>query len=212
MVKGIVFSAAISTIAIILIAFFVINFVELSRINSINESVLEIYLDNQLLDLYENNGDFSSAYCDIIFDNISSTNKLLSKMEHRLAVFEGDLRFSQSYVSAKKNYLITNLLLFEKVEKFSERCDFNVPLLIYFYSEEGECGPKCNAIVGQLDSINGNCNYWGFSFPFRSENYLFTQLIEEKFDVNSFGTLVINGETFGELLQRDELLEKLNCD
>jgi hypothetical protein len=211
MVKGIVFSAAISTIAIILIAFFVINFIELSRINSINENVLQIYLDSQLLELYENNNDFSEAYCEIISNNISSTNKLLSEMEHRLGAFEGDLRFSQSYVSAKRNYLITNLLLLEKVEKFSKRCDFNVPLLIYFYSEEGLCGPKCNTIVSQLDSIPSTCNYWGFSFPFKSENYLFTQLIEERFGVNVFGTLVIDGKNYSELLQRDELLKKLNC-
>jgi hypothetical protein len=52
MVKGIIFSAVISTIAIVLIAFFVINSIELSRINSINESVLQVYLDSQLLDLY----------------------------------------------------------------------------------------------------------------------------------------------------------------
>jgi hypothetical protein len=211
MAKGIVLAAVVTTLALVLVAFFAVNAIESSRVNSINESVLQIYLDSALLDLYSSNGDYSQVYCESISDNVYNVNKLLGQIEYKLNSYNGDLRFSQSYVDVKRNYLITNLILLDKFEKLKTNCGLKTPILIYFYSEEGECGPKCNTIVNQLDSIDSNCVFWGFSFPFNSEKYSLTKLVESKYGITSVGSIVINGVTYSDLLSSSTLNEKLGC-
>jgi len=120
--------------------------------------------------------------------------------------------FSNEYYSVKKSYLLTNLLLFEKVNSLKKDCNLSVNPILYFYAEDKSCEIECGVLANELDVVKRECpTAWVFALPYNWPEYSFTSFVEQRYAVNKPATLVINEKKYDSALAKDELKKLLNC-
>jgi hypothetical protein len=211
--KSIYLIALVATIAIFAVIFFNVKAFEDSRFSSLSNDLRQIEFENNLERFYDNfkNTD-SNVYCSLTEESISNAITKLSNMEVSLDAYKQPM-LSSEYIFTKKNFLLTNMVLFYRVKEALNDCNLNIKPVIYFYAEDNSCEVDCGIIVDQLEGIKSVCpEVRIFAFPFNSEDFKFTQLFEKKYSISKPATLIINDKKIDSLQSTDVLLKELGCN
>lgn len=210
--KSVYLIAFIATLAIFVVAIFSTWFLEEQRLSNINEGLRQIVLENELQNIYFLNKDADlNSYCLSMQSSLTSNIDELSLMEYRLSNYKESL-FSTEYSSVKKSYLLTNLLLFEKVSSLEKDCNVNIKPVIYFYAEDKSCEIECAVLADELELVKRECsNIWVFALPYNWHLYPFTSFLEKRYAVTKPATLVVDGNKYESSFSKDELMKLVNC-
>ena len=132
-------------------------------------------------------------------------------IERRIQAYKDNL-FSSDYILLKRNYVITNLILLEKVSAGVNFCGLDIFPIIYFYAEDKSCEIECGALSNQLEQIKSVCpKVWVFSFPYNWPDYSITYFIEKKYNVAKPATIVLNNKVFEYPQRKEDLLKEIGC-
>ncbi len=211
--KGLYIATIIATAAIVLLLVFYIRADESSKIFSLNEEIRQINLENELQSAYE---DFDvnnkEVYCLVVNQSINTLSKRIDELERKLSTYKENAFNTTEFYYLKRNYLITNMVLFRNFLKAKDYCDLNTKTVLFFYSENKSCEPDCGIIGAQLFELSRKCDsFRAFNFPYDWPTYEFTKILEVKYGVTKLGTFVIEGEKYESVLRSEELAKKLGC-
>ena len=211
--KSVYIVALIATIALFAVIFFSVKAFEDSRFTGLNEQLRQIEFENNLERVYsEFRLTDANDYCVFTNESILDTTKKLADMDYQLNSYK-DAMLSTDYTFAKKNFLLTNILLLQRVDSAIKDCNLKIKPIIYFYAEDKSCEVECGTIASQLEQIKSICpSVRVFAFPYNWSDYKFTSFIEHEYDVNKAGTLVIGGKTFSSLQKDSVLIGALDCN
>jgi hypothetical protein len=184
-----------------------------SRAFQLNDEIRQISLENQLQSAYEDfDKNNSDVYCLVVTQGINSLSKRSSELEARLEGYKDNAFSTDEFYLAKRNYLLTSMLLFRNFQKAKEYCDLNMHTVLFFYAEDNSCNVECGVIGSELNEIQKSCKSFRlFSFPYAWPSYDFTKILEVKYDVNKAPTLLIDGEKIESILSIEDLSKKLGC-
>ncbi|MCX6804063.1 MAG: hypothetical protein NTY48_05870 [Candidatus Diapherotrites archaeon] len=211
--KSIYIVALVATIAIILVVYFSVNFAENAKAREFNDQIIQFSLENELQSSFE---DFDSnnktVYCEVIRQGINNLSSRADDFERQLATFKENSFNTKEFASVKRNYLITNMLLFRTFLRARSFCDMNIKPVLFFYAEDRSCDPKCGIIGSQLFELRTCSSFRAFNFPYNWPNYSFTKILEVKYGITSPGVLVIDGNVVDSVLNMPELKNQLGCE
>ncbi len=209
--KSIYLIAFIALIAIFSVTFFSIKLHDNQTFYNINEQLRQIQLENQFETIFSSLEGDTEIYCEARNIQLSLITSRLEKLNFELIAQKDP--FSESYISTKKSFLMTNLLLYYNVIKSNQDCDNNIIPVIYFYAEDKSCEVECRTIENQLEKLKINCpNLRVFAFPYNWDQFEFSKIIEKEFEVEKAGTIIINDKRFDALTSQQDLINALNCN
>jgi len=210
--KSIYIVGVIATIAIILLVLFTIKSMEDSRYSQINSELNQLYFQSQLDSVYSEFSDSNSQlYCSFLLENIDNTSSRVESIWQSLNSYKERLLISD-YVSTKRNFLVTNILLLKRIEDAKKDCNYAVKPIVYFYPEDFTCSVECGVTENLLFQIAKDCNKTMiFPFPLGINDYRFTDIVATKYGVREPYALVINNKKFNYPQKKDDLLKELGC-
>jgi len=210
--KSIYLIAFLATLAIFVVVISSTWFFEEQRLLNINEDLRQIVLENELQNIYFLTKDTDlNSYCLSMQTSLSSNINALSLMEFRLSNYKESM-FSTEYSSVKKSYLLTNLLLFEKLSSLKKDCNMNLSPVIYFYAEDKSCEIECSVLAGEIELVKNECpGLWVFALPYNWPAYSFTSFLEKRYNVTKPATLIIDENKYESPLTKTELKKLLKC-
>jgi hypothetical protein len=211
--KSIYLIALIVTIAIFAVILFSVKYFEDSQFSSLTNDLRQIEFENNLERFYDDFKSFdSNEYCLLTQESISNSTTKLSEMELKIQTYKQSL-VSSEYLFTKKNFLLTNALLFERIESALVDCNLDIKPIIYFYAEDNSCEIDCRVMENQLEAIKVACpQVRVFAFPFQSEEFKFTAFFEKKYGVTKPATLIIDGKKIDSLQSNEVLLKEIGCN
>lgn len=210
--KSIYIAAIIATIAIVLMVLFTIKSMEDSRYAQINSELNQLYFQSQLDTVYSEFSDSNSIlYCSFLVDNISSTSSRVQSIWQNLNSYKERLLIDD-YVSTKRNFLVTNILLLKRIEDAKMDCNYFITPLVYFYPQDLTCDIECGVTENLLSQVQRDCNkVMVFAFPLGVRDYKFADIVSKKYAVTEPYTLIINDKNFSYPQKKDDLLKELGC-
>lgn len=139
-------------------------------------------------------------------DNLELSKKRI-KLGQELYTLESIFGKQDPKVLAKKEYFqILEVQEYLLMKEIKERCNKSYILILYFYSNKGDCD-ECIAQGMILDDLwKNNKNVSIFSFDYNIENPA-TEALKRLYGVKGYPSLVINGKTFNRFLSKEELKE-----
>jgi len=211
--KGVYVVAVLATAAIIAVLFFSVSAAENDKAAQFNAEISQFALENELQSAY---ADFDtnnrSVYCTVIGQGIDSLSKRADVLEKQLTTFEKNSVNTQEFYQVKRNYLITNMVLYSSFLKAKEYCDLNTKAVLFFYAEDNSCAVECGVIGSQLFSLRNCGTFRAFNFPYNWSQYEFTKILEVKYGITGAGTLVIDNNKYEHLLDANKLTNLLGCN
>ncbi len=212
MAKSVYLAAMIATIAIILVGFFSVSVADDAKAKQFNSEINQFVLENELQSSF---ADFDvnnkEVYCTIVQQGIANLSKSASIFEAQLSTFKENSFNTTEFYSVKRNYLLTNMILFRSFLRAREYCDFNTKPVLFFYAEDKSCEEECGVIGAQLFDLKDCNSFRAFNFPYNWPTYEFIKILEVKYGVDKPGTLVIDGERIDSLQPKEVLAKKLGC-
>lgn len=211
--KGLYLVAFLATIAIILVAFFAVKSAEDNKAGQLNEEITQLALENELYTAFADFGSGGNGtYCLVVNESISGLSKRADLLERQLDMYKENSFNTEEFFKVKRNYLITNMLLFRNFLRANSSCGLKIKPLLFFYSEDKSCGADCDVIYAQLWQLKSDCNQFrNFNFPFNWDAYSFTRILEKEYGVEKPGTIIIDGNKYDSLLSLPQLYEKVGC-
>jgi len=208
--KSIYLIAFISLFAIFLVTMFFVNAYETQVFSSIDSELRQIQLENQFESLFYDLVDDPNAYCEGRSVQVALTTKRLELLDRELRAQKES--FLGDYVPTKKSFLMTNLLLYYNVVKLNNECQSSIKPIIYFYAEDKSCEIECTTIESQLERLKEKCpDVRVFAFPFNWDEFVFSKIIENEFNVKKAGTIIVDGRKFDSIQKQNVLEEALGC-
>ena len=137
-------------------------------------------------------------------DNLELSKKRI-ELGQELYTLESIFGKQDPKVLAKKEYFqILEVQEYLLMKEIKERCNKSYILILYFYSNKGDCD-ECIAQGMILDDLwKSNKNVSIFSFDYNIENPA-TEALKKLYGVKGYPALVINGKTFNRFLSKEEL-------
>ncbi len=211
--KSVYIAAIIATILIVIVLFVVVTTSESSKASQFNDEIRQFALENELqsayLDFDVNNRE---VYCTIINQGIENLSKRSDTLEKQLAMFKDNSVSTNEFFLVKRNYLMTNMILYRSFLKSQESCDLNKKAVLFFYAEDNSCEVECGVIGSQINELRKTCDsFRAFNFPYAWPSYEFTQIIEKKYGVTRPGTIVIDGNKINAPVGLAELSKEFGC-
>jgi len=211
--KSIYIATFVATLAIVLVLLFSVKLAEDSKASQFNEEIRQFALENELQSAYAdfdtNNRD---VYCAVVNQGIESLSKSAGVLEKQLETYKENSFNSQEFFLVKRNYLITNMVLYSSFLKAKSYCDLNTKAVIFFYAEDKSCSVDCGVIGSQLEELSRDCkSFRAFNFPYQWPSYEFTKILEVKYGINNPGTVVVDGNVFEMPVKFDDFSKKLGC-
>lgn len=211
--KSLYLTAVIATLAIISVVFFAVSYFEGAKVSQLNDEISGYSLEGALQSAY---ADFDSenrdVYCTVINQGISNLSKRADALERQLSAYKENSFNSAEFYSVKRNYLLTNMILYRNFLSAKENCDLNTKAVLFFYAEDKSCDPDCGVIGTQLFNLRDCASFRSFNFPYNWDFYEFTKILEVKYGISKAGTLIIDGAKYESLLDIDELTVLLGCE
>jgi hypothetical protein len=213
MAKSVYIAAILATLAIIFLILLSVKAVDDSRASQLNDELRQISLENQLQTAYEDfDKNNSDVYCLVVNQGINSLTKRANDLQIQLESYKDNAFNTEEFYLAKRNYLLTSMILFRNFEKAKQSCDLNMHTVLFFYAEDNSCTVECGVIGSQLNQLQKTCkSFRAFSFPYAWPSYDFTKILEVKYAVSKSPTLLIDGEKVEDHLTTGELSNKLGC-
>jgi len=213
MAKSVYLTALIATIAVIVVVFFMVSVADEMKARQFNSEINQFVLENELQSSF---ADFDlnnkEVYCTVVQQGIINLSKNASILERQLLTFKDNSFNTTEFYSVKRNYLLTNMVLYRNFLKAREYCDFNTKPVLFFYAEDKSCEEKCGVIGAQLFNLRDCNSFRPFNFPYNWPSYEFTKILEVKYGVKEAGTLVVDNNTITSLLSSTELAMLLGCN
>ncbi|VVB74705.1 Uncharacterised protein [uncultured archaeon] len=210
--KSIYVIALLSTIAVVLLVFFSIKAMEDSRYLQINQELNDLYFQSQLENVYSDFSDSNSGeYCPFVLAGINKTAKRLDSIWQDLYQYRERTALDE-YVSTKKNFIVTNILLLQRIERAQKNCGYSVKPVIYFYDQDLYCGVACGVTENLLDQVQSDCNTARvFAFPMGIPEYEFADIVALRYNVSEPFSIIINDKKFAYPQKKEDLLKELGC-
>lgn len=209
--KSIYLIAFIALVAIFSVTFFSIQLHDNQTFYNINEQLRQIQLESQFETIFFSLDMNNEAYCEARNIQLSLVTSRLEKLNYELLAQKDP--FSESYISTKKAFLMTNLLLYYNVIKTNQECGKNIIPVLYFYSEDKSCEVECRTIETQLEKLKIDCpNLRVFAFPYNWSEFEFSKVLEKEFNIEKSGTVIINNKKFDSITDQEELESAVNCN
>ncbi|MDD3083692.1 MAG: hypothetical protein PHP82_01585 [Candidatus ainarchaeum sp.] len=207
--KSIFLIAFVALVAIFLVMTFSIKSYEDYTFYSINEELRQIQLENQFESLFYDLIENPNAYCEGRTVQVFLTTKRIELLDLELKAQKES--FLGNYVSTKRAFLMTNLLLYYNVVKLNKDCNSSIKPIIYFYAEDNSCDVECGAMENQLEKLKLFCpEIRIFAFPFEWDQFVFSKILEKEFGVEKAGTIIINNQKFDSVVKQELLEQALN--
>lgn len=169
--------------------------------NSVREIELEMLYFQELPD---------SESCKFLNEIVRETNNNLDTLAGELTQYsEDNVLFMGSEIKNIKN-LYTSLLIKDWLlqEKIKKSCGTNTVSVLYFYSTGG-----CDDCVTQgniLTLLKGTFKEKLMVFPIDVQVDLsMIDILRDRFDAESTPSIVINGETYKEIIGKNELMDMI---
>jgi len=212
MAKSVYLATLIATIAVILVVFFSVSVSDDARAKQFNSEINQFVLENELQSSFADfDANNKAVYCTIVQQGIINLSKSANTFESQLLTFKENSFNTTEFYSVKRNYLLTNMILFRSFLMAREYCDFNTKPVLFFYAEDKSCEEECGVIGAQLFDLKDCNSFRAFNFPYNWPTYEFTKILEVKYGVNKPGTLVVDGEKLESLQSKEVLSKKLGC-
>lgn len=147
--------------------------------------------------------------CSVISAILENNLKLLGPAQDKIEGYEisGDTN-NEDYRIIKRKYMIANLRYWLLAKKSKEICDSDLVSIIYFYNQNcGSCRDQ-GFILSQLKNIFAE-SLLIFHMDAGITEEPLIDILRRSYKVYSFPTLVIEEQTFGEFLSKDDILEKI---
>ncbi len=211
--KSIYVAAILATILIVIVIFTIVVSSESSKAAQFNDEIRQFALENELQSAYQ---DFDTnnkeVYCTIINQGIESLSKRADVLERQLSMFKDNSVSTNEFFLVKRNYLLTNMLLYRNFLRAQEFCGLDKKAVIFFYAEDKSCEVECGVIGSQILELGKSCDsFRAFNFPYAWPSYEFTQIIEKKYSVTHAGTIVVDGNKIDSPVELGELSKAFGC-
>jgi len=186
------FFAFIIGTAIFLLIFLVsysVSFFEFNRVaNMQNDLAYEIFQDKLYYSFF-NQGVCDSSSLKDISESLNFQRGIIDNLEKRFG------KTNSVVLSRKKFYTLVELEHFEFIQTLNSDCNFDIPIILFFYSNNENLIDESESMGRLLDatSIN-NENLIIYSFDFDLNSSLI-EMLKEKYNIKEPLTIVINGKT-----------------
>lgn len=212
MAKSVYIVAFIATVAILAVVFFAVTNAENSKAAQFNDEIREFALESELQSAYAGfDSNNSAVYCAVINQGLDSLSRRADVLEKQLTAYKENSFNSQEFYTVKRNYLLTNMILYRNFLNAKEYCDLNTKTVLFFYAEDKSCDPQCGVIGSQLFTLRDCNSFKTFNFPYNWPQYEFTKILEVKYGITKAGTLVVDDKKYESLLDMNELASILGC-
>lgn len=198
------FLAAFSLTAFIfLLIIFTNNYLNQIRMNNLNSMYDEIRLDT--LNAETQYQIISENPCKSL--NFNPLSDELFDLGQRLTEMETDLgKKNQQVLDLKKYYSIIEIRQYLFVKKLSTECAKNATPIIYFYSNEQDCG-NCESQGFVLNYVRNSVpGTYIYSFDVNLDSSA-VKALKASYNVTSVPSLVIKDETYTGFKNSDEVIK-----
>jgi len=182
-----------------------LSYFEFQRISNIQEDIAyKIFEDKLDSSLFEENICIENHFTKITED-LRIQGRIIDDLEKKLGKENKDVLFR------KKFYSLIELEHFEFVQEFNKQCDFDMNIVLFFYSNKKENLDKSEDMGRLLDILHGrNEKVIIYSFDSNLDSDLIRKL-KMKFDIDNPITVLINNICkFEDLTALKELENCLN--
>ncbi len=197
------FSIFITTTFIFVIGIFFGKSISDSQLNNIEK--LQQELRTQTLGLELQYALASQAPCNIT--NVNLIGNELYGMSNILASMENSLgKLNKDVLSLKEYYSLLEIKHWLFLEKIKSECKSDVPIILYFYSNLGDCDDceKQGYVLTYLKKKNSELNI--FSFDINLDNPVIDSLKNiYNLKTMELPVMIINGKVYGEFTELDSL-------
>ncbi|MFA5174174.1 MAG: hypothetical protein WC438_03255 [Candidatus Pacearchaeota archaeon] len=166
-----------------------ISYIEFNRISGLQEETsYQIFKDKLYFSFFEQETCSLSSFEKISTD-LRFQGKIIDDLEKKLG--KNDARV----LSKKRFYSLVELEHFEFVKQMNEKCNSNIPTILFFYSNKDEDIDKSENVGSFLDAmVSNNPKLIVYVFDINLDDDLVKEL-KTKYNVNSSPTLIINENT-----------------
>ncbi len=202
------FSIFITTTFIFAVGIFfgnVISNSQLDRISNLQQDLRTQTLSLELQYALASQEPCNLTNLDIIGDELYDMSELLANMEGSLGKLNSDV------LSLKEYYSLLEIKHWLFLEKISKECKLEMPIILYFYSNLGDC-EECERqgyILTYLKRSEENLNV--FSFDANIDNSVLNGLKEIHGAKNmKLPILIINGKVYSGFMELEEIRKNLS--
>lgn len=176
------------------------NFFSQEKLNKINQLEQDIKMDTMGTELQYML--LSENPC-TGFD-YATFSKELFNMGARLEYMESQLGVNDPRVlELKEYYMLLEIRHWLFLKKVSEECNYGYDLILYFYSNKGDC-TDCDKQAYVLNYLHNKYLMNIYSFDVNIDNPL-TYTLKSMYNLTSVPSLVINGEPISGFVKADEI-------
>ncbi len=147
----------------------------------IRYDLLEIELEKQILISSCKNFDF-----DLISSQLDNMGSTLTILEERLG------KDDKKVIEQKKIYSMLEIQHFLLIQDYNKKCNYAIPTILFFYSNEKEFldkGEKIGYILGSFKNKNKDVMIYSFDFNLDSN---LMRVLKNKYNVIQPNTIIIN--------------------
>jgi hypothetical protein len=117
-----------------------------------------------------------------------------------------------SYDALRDKYFLANMQFYLMLREYMQTCgNTNLKPVLFFYNAYNDC-PSCVAQGQALDAVRADCtNARVYAFPADAQNLSMIKYFTQYFQVNQTPALVINDQTYSQLMPKDTIETLINC-
>jgi thiol-disulfide isomerase/thioredoxin len=170
-----------------------------ATINKITSEIQNFQLEFLFLDILGEN-----ATCPLLTDTLSGINKESYEIGTRLTSYgiEGVQDYNE-YVSTKREYSRLLIGYWLLANKLKTSCRMEANTIVYFFSKEcGKCDDQGFILTYFKKELGENLLVFALEGDLDEPSI---QVIKRYYGIESYPTLIINGEVYGRFLSKSEL-------
>ncbi|MCX6769867.1 MAG: hypothetical protein NT051_04280 [Candidatus Micrarchaeota archaeon] len=198
------------TAAIVLLAFFFINQLDLMRATDLQRGIDSMLFDSEserLVYAYTQlMGNDTQAVCSYASSTAKARATRAYELSEKIRYFEQSNVVNADYERIKEQYYLANAALYVNVQTAAKYCGTGpYTTILFFYKTRQDC-PECQAQGAVLDSVvKGNSNVRVFAFPIDTD-YEFVNMLARGHNATSAPSIVVNeGNVLSGLHSEDEI-------
>lgn len=117
-----------------------------------------------------------------------------------------------NYDVLRKKYFLANMRFYLMLKSYILSCnDTSMAPILFFYSTYNEC-PACVAQGQVLDEVRAECkNVRVYAFPADTEEVSLIKAFKAYYGINTVPALVIQDNTYSNLMSKDRIKEEAGC-
>lgn len=184
-----------------------------ARTSYIDDQISQATINTESVMAVQNYLETSNNYCRVVEEEIPEMGERNAEIGTTLEQFSSKgVSEGEKYKTLRRRYYVSELRLYNMMSSYRDRCDQDMDLILYFFSDNIESQRQGNVLTEYRREVDNSTSI--FTFNYEADDSQVLDVLKTDFNVTGGPTIIVNGEEKHEgyvpLVELEQILQEGN--